>query len=241
MQNPESSIVFDRERASSYDQRTAKIAPLRDALHLLIRIVLSELPANARILCVGAGTGSELIYLAQTFPQWQFTALEPAAPMLDICRQRAAEIGIASRCTFHEGYLDSLPPSQSFDAATCLLVSHFIMQPQDRRNFFSQIASRLRPNGYLVSSDVVSDMSTSAYQSLLEVWLRMLRYAEIPTEEVEKFRASYGRDVAVLPPFEVESIIASSGFNTPVLFFQSLLIHAWYAKKIPDILANEYR
>ncbi len=231
MQPQESPIVFDRERASSYDQRMAKLAPLRDALHLLIRLILSELPAEARILCVGVGTGSELIYLAQAFPQWQFTALEPAAPMLDICRQRAEESGIAPRCTFHEGYLDSLPSSHFFDAATCLLVSHFFMQPQERCNFFSQIASRLHPNGYLVSSDIVSDMSTSAYQSLLEIWLRMLQYSEIPAEEVENFRAAYGRDVAVLPPFEVESMIASSGFNTPVLFFQTLLIHAWYAKR----------
>lgn len=231
MQNQKSSIVFDQERASSYDERFAKLAPLRDALHLLIHLVLSELPADARILCVGVGTGLELISLAQTFPQWHFTAVEPAAPMLDICRKRAEDYGIVSRCTFHEGYLDSLPASPSFDAATCLLVSHFFMQQDERRNFFSQIASRLCPNGYLISADLASDMSTSTYQSLLEVWLRMLRYSEVPAEEVEKFRASYGRDAAVLPPLEVESIIASSGFDSPVLFFQTLLIHAWYAKR----------
>ena len=233
MQNQESSIIFDQERASSYDKRFLKLAPLRDALHLLIHLVLSELPADARILCVGVGTGSELINLAQTFPQWQFTAVDPAAPMLDICRQRAEECGIASRCTFHEGYLDSLPASNAFDAATCLLVSHFIVQQDERRNFFSQIASRVRPNGYLVSSDLSSDMSTSAYQSLFEVWLRMQRYSEVPAEKVEKIRASFGRDVAVLSPLEIESIIVTSGFDTPVLFFQSLLIHAWYAKRTP--------
>ena len=32
----------------------------------------------------------------------------------------------------------------------------------------------------------------------------------------------------MLPPQEVESIIASSGFDVPVLFFQTTLIHAWY-------------
>ncbi len=232
MQN-QSSIIFDQERASSYDKRYAKLAPLRDALHLLIQLVLSELPADARILCVGVGTGSELIYLAQKFPQWQFTAVEPAASMLDICRQRAEECGIASRCTFHEGYLDSLPASNEFDAATCLLVSHFIVQLPERRNFFSQIASRVRPNGYLVSSDLASDMSTSAYHSQIEVWLRMQRYSGVPEVEVEKIRASYGRDVAVRSPLEIESIIVASGFDTPVLFFQTLLIHAWYAKRIP--------
>ena len=64
----------------------------------------------------------------------------------------------------------------------------------------------------------------------------MLRYSEVPAEEIEKFRASYGRDVAVLPPLEVESIIASSGFDTPVLFLQTLLIHAWYARRTPRSL-----
>ena len=68
-------------------------------------------------------------------------------------------------------------------------------------------------------------------QKALEVLLRMLRYSEAPTEEIEKFLASYGRDTAIIPPQEVAAIIASSGFDKPVLFFQTFLIHAWYAKR----------
>lgn len=138
MQNQESAIVFDEERASTYDEKAAKVAPLRDVLHLLTRLILSELPADARVLCVGVGTGLELIYLAQEFPQWQFTAVGPATAMLDTCRQKAEECGVASRCTWHEGYLDSLPTSAPFDAATCLLVSHFFMQQEERRKIFSK-------------------------------------------------------------------------------------------------------
>jgi tRNA (cmo5U34)-methyltransferase len=230
MQNSNPAIVFDKERAASYDTRFAKLAPLRDTLHLLTRLILSELPVNARILCVGVGTGLELIYLAQEFPQWQFTAVEPASAMLEVCRQKAQECGIAARCTWHEGYLDSLPASAAFDAATCFLVSHFFLQQEQRRNFFSQIAARLCPQGYLVSADLASDMSTSAYHSLREIWTRMLKYAEYPDAEVEAFIASLGRDAAVIPAQEVASIIASSGFDSPVLFMQTLLIHAWYAR-----------
>lgn len=229
--NRASNIVFDRERASKHDQQFAKLAPMRDGLDLSICMVLSELPDDARILCVGVGTGTELIHLAQHFPQWQFTAVEPAAPMLDICRQKAEKYGITSRCTFHEGYLDSLPPSDAFDAATCILVSHFITQLEQRRNLFRQISARLRPNGYLVSSDLAFDMSTPAYKSLLAVFRRMFQYAEIPTEEIEKIINAYGQEIAVLPPQEIESLIASSGFDTPVLFFQTFLIHAWYAQR----------
>lgn len=234
MQNQEPPIVFDKERASSYDKQYAKLAPLRDALALLVRLILSDLPADARVLCVGAGTGAELLDLAQAFPQWRFTALEPAAPMLDICRRRAEESGIASRCTFHEGYLPSLPESHPFDAATSILVSHFIVQPEERRDFFRQIASRLRPDGYLVTADLVSDPSTAASPSLLDVWWWMQRYADVPAEQVEKMRASYGREFAAQSPQEVASIIASGGFETPVLFLQTLLIHAWYAKRTPS-------
>ncbi|GAA6619233.1 class I SAM-dependent methyltransferase [Scytonema sp. NUACC26] len=231
MKNQASNLIFDQEFASSYDSQFAKLAPMRDALHMSIRMVLSELPSDARVLCVGVGTGLELIDLAQKFPQWKFTAVEPAAPMLDICRQKAEESGIASRCTFHEGYLDSLSVSDPWNAATCLLVSHFFMQQEERRNFFRQIAALLLPDGYLVSADLASDMSSSAYQSLLEVWLRMLQYSEVPAGKIEKITDTYGQTVAILPPQEVESIIVSSGFNPPVLFFQTLLIHAWYAKR----------
>lgn len=233
MKNQESSIIFDQKHASSYDNQFAKLAPIRDALDLLIRMVLSDLPADARILCIGVGTGKELIDLAQVFPQWRFTAVEPAAPMLDICRQRAEECGIASRCTFHEGFLDSLPESDSFDAATCILVSHFITQIEERRNLFRQIAARLRPGGYLVNADIASDMSASAHQSLFEIWMQALKYSEMPAEQVEKFRVSFGQDVAVLTPQEIESIIASSGFDTPVLFLQAIFIHAWYSRLAP--------
>ena len=230
MKNPKSSTVFDQERASSYDKRFAKLAPMKDALHLLMRMVLAELPADARILCIGVGTGAELIFLAQAFPQWRFTAVEPAAPMLDICRQRVEESGIASRCTFHVGYLDSHPESDPFDAATCILVSQFFMQVEERCNFFRQIAARLRPEGYLVSADLAADMSTADFKSLFKVWLRSWKYCDMPAEEVEKLSASFGREVAVLPPQDIESMIVSGGFDTPVLFFQTLLIHAWYAK-----------
>ena len=126
MNNQEQPVFFGKEQAAGYDRQWAKLAPIRDALHLLLRIRLSELPDDAQVLCVGIGTGAELLYLAQAFPRWSFTLVEPAKPMLDVCRQKVEEGGITSRCTFHEGYLDSLPLSTPFNAATCLLVSQFI-------------------------------------------------------------------------------------------------------------------
>ena len=232
MQNQKPTVVFDNKEASSYNDQFTKLVPIRNTLNLLIQMILSDLPANARILCVGVGTGKELLYLAQVFPKWQFTAVEPAAPMLDICHQLVDECGIASRCTFHEGYLDSLPESELFDAATCILVSHFLKPIEKRQKFFRQIAARLRPDGYLVNADISSDVTTTAYKNLFDLWVHTLKYSGMPDEQVEKFSAALGKDVAVLPPQEIESIISSNGFDTPVLFLQTLFIHAWYARRV---------
>ena len=231
MSEQKTAIVFDKEMAARYDKSNAKFAPISDSLFLIIRTILSDLPVNARILCVGVGTGSELLDLAQAFPQWQFTAVEPSAPMLDICRQRVEENGLTSRCTFHEDYLDSLPAADSFDAATCLWVSHFIMQPEERTNLFHQIALRLCPQGYLINGDLAYDLSSLDYPDILKIWFQMRKSAEAPAEEIEKMRQAYGTLVALLPPAAVASIIAAGGFDAPVLCFQNLLMHAWYTRR----------
>jgi|SRR5689334_13378017 len=231
MQHQESTVAFSREHAAAYDARFAKLAAMRDALHLLTSAVLADLPADARILCVGAGTGHELIYLARKFPRWQFTAVEPSAPMLEVCRRKAEEAGVTSRCVFHEGYLDTLPPSGAFDGATSLLVSQFILVTEARVGFFRAIAERLRPGGYLVSADLASDTASATYESLLQLWMRLMRETGSPPEQLEKLRVIYGRDVAVLPLPQVGSLMAAGGFETPVLFLQTCLIHAWYAQR----------
>ena len=225
----------DQKVAASYDEKTVLKGSGRDALFSLIQLIFAELPAEARILCVGVGTGTEMVAMARVFPQYQFTVVEPASAMLDICRQKAEENGITSRCTFHEGYIDSLPASDSFDAATCLLVSQFLKEAEERSHFFGQIAQRLRPGGVLISSDLVLGMSPPVYQSLIEVWLRMLGGSGWGEEDIDKMRTAWSLHLATLTPPEIETIIAAGGFDTPVLFFQNLFIHAWFSKRtVPD-------
>lgn len=222
---------FNQQTAASYDTQWAKTAPIRDALHLLLTAILADLPEEANLLCVGAGTGAELLFLAQKFPRWRFAVVEPSAPMLEVCRRKAQEHGIASRCIFHEGYVDSLENAGPFDAATALLVSQFILYEEARIDFFRAIAERLRPGGYLISSDLSADIASQNYQSLLEVWLRMMQGAEVTPEKIEQVRAAYGRDVAVWPQERVAKLIEAGGFAPPIEFFQAGLIHAWYAQR----------
>lgn len=230
MRKEEITAIFDRQ-ASSYDQQWIKMAPINNALHLLTGAVLSGLPQNAKVLCVGAGTGTEILYLANKFPGWHFTAVEPSTPMLEVFRHRAEEQGISSRCVLHPGYLDTLPSNGSFDAATAFLVSQFIQERQPRSGFFRGIADRLRPGAILVSADLAGDLEAADPRVLNEVWFQLMRDNGIPPEGIEKMREAYIRDVAILPPRNVGDIIALGGFDSPVQFFQAGLIHAWFANR----------
>lgn len=126
MNQDELKAVFNKQ-ASGYEGQQRKLAPVHDGLYFHLEWIFSELPKNARILCVGLGAGAELSYLASRFPSWGFTAVEPSGAMLDICRQKAEKEDFVSRCTFHEGYVESLPDIGFHDAATCFMVSQFIL------------------------------------------------------------------------------------------------------------------
>ncbi|HEY1172497.1 MAG TPA: class I SAM-dependent methyltransferase [Verrucomicrobiae bacterium] len=230
MQKEAITAIFDQQ-AATYDQKWSELAPINNALHLLTSAVLLKLPAMANLLCVGAGTGTEILYLAKKFPGWTFTAVEPSVPMLDVFRRRAEEVGISARCTFHAGYLDSLPPGGLFDAATAFLVSQFILDRQERSQFFQGIADRLKPESILISADLAGDLNAPDCRDLLKVWFTLMKGNGVAPEEVEKMREAYIRDVAVLPSQQVREIITSGGFEFPVQFFQTGLIHAWYAKR----------
>lgn len=224
--------TFDQQ-AATYDQQWAKLAPFRDGISLLMASIFEPLPHNSRMLCVGAGTGAEIHFLAQRFPAWTFVAVEPSAGMVAAAKLRAEQHGYIDRCTFHVGYTESLPPCAPFDCATSLLVSQFLLDPRERTKFFEGIASRLKPGGILVTSDLASDTQSPAYASLLEVWLRTMAGAAVPPERVEQMRAAYERDVSILPVQSVEAIIANGGFAAPVRFFQAGLIHGWYGQRLP--------
>jgi tRNA (cmo5U34)-methyltransferase len=231
MTRDEIATLFDQQ-AAGYESQWERMSPVRDGLYFLLEAAVASLPAEARVLSVGAGTGSEIAFLAARFPRWHFTAVEPSRAMIELCRQRAVAAGFASRCTFHHGFLESLATDEPYDAATCLLVSQFLVEPTARLGLFRDIATRLRPAGILVNADLAADVASREYDALLAMWLDRMSSAGVPPDALARARAAYAKDVAVLPPARVAALIASAGFDAPTLFFQAGLMHAWCATRV---------
>lgn len=222
--------LFGKDQAASYDDRWKTLYPINQALHFLSGIALAGLPAEAEILCVGAGTGAEILALSRERPGWRFLAVDPSGYMLDVCRANVEKAGISDRCRFHEGFVDSLPQEAVFDGATAILVSQFVMDRNERKAFFAGIRTRLRPGAPLITADLASPDDAALRESLLDDWATMLAITGVDAEAARASTAQWGKAVAVLPPEQVAEIIAGGGFERPTLFYQALFIHAWHAR-----------
>lgn len=230
MNQDELRDIFDRQ-AASYDQQWEKLSPVRDALFMLMEVLLAPLPAAAHLLCVGTGTGAELAHFAARFPRWTFTAVEPSAAMIELCQERAECEGFGARCHFHHGYLETLPEGNTHHAAMCLLVSQFILDRTQRVDFFGQIARRLRPKGVLASSDLATGTDPAGYDTLLYAWMSLMTGSAPSQESLARARHAYTESVAVLPPADIAQVIASAGFEPPVQFFQAGMLHAFLSTR----------
>ncbi|KCZ53018.1 class I SAM-dependent methyltransferase [Hyphomonas pacifica] len=223
--------AFGPEQAATYDERFSKLSAINSLLHLVIQSQFAHLPDNAHILIAGAGTGADVRHLAPLFPSWHFTLADPADAMLEIAWQHANQEGFADRCTFHAGYVSSLPETQ-FDAATSLLVSHFLNEEEDRTAYYRSIAERLQPSAPLFEAALCGNRYDTIFETEMEVWLGLMNLAGMTDEGGQNYRQSFGTLFATHDPSEVEKMIGAAKFGRPVQCFQAGLIRGWITHRL---------
>jgi tRNA (cmo5U34)-methyltransferase len=223
---------FDGPRSSHYDHKIRASIPGYEALHAMAHDFLrQELPETARILVVGAGTGMELLTLGVAHPGWRFTATDLSSDMLAIGKANVEAAGLGGRVEFHLGQAHDLPDAPTYDAATSILISHFIQPREERGLFFRSIASRVRAGGPLISAEIVGDREDPAFGHFLAVWKGHYGAAGIPAAEVEEDFARTAATVSFIPEQELTALLAESGFRDIRRFFQALLFGGWVARR----------
>lgn len=221
---------FDQDLAAQYDERNRKLAPISGGLHFLTGLVLKDLPVESRVLCVGAGTGAEILSLAHEFPGWTFVALDPSLPMLEACRERVKKAGLSGRCELVHGYVESLPPETAFDGALSLLVAHFVKRDK-RLSFFQEIAKRLKDGGVFVNAEISFDLASAKFPLMLKNWESIQALMGATPESLASLPLQLKEALSILPPEETEKLIEESGIRQPLRFFQAFMISAWHGKK----------
>lgn len=218
---------FNQDMADAYDRRNSALAPISDNLHFLMRLVLADLPAEARVLCVGVGTGAEILSLAKAYPGWSFVGVDPSEEMLAVGRHRLEQAGVLRRCELIQGYVQDAP-AEGFDAVVSLLVAHFI-KSEDRGAFYAAIHDRLKPGGRFVSAEISGDLDAPEFSEMLEDWKRIQTLMGATPESLAKLGGMMRDVLGVVPPAETETLWRAAGFRQPIPFFQAFMIRGWHA------------
>ncbi len=223
------SGFFNQEVADAYDRRNAGLKPISDSLHFLMRLVLADLPVEARVLCVGVGTGAEILSLAQAFPRWTFVGVDPSAEMLAVGAHRLTQAGVMDRCTLVHGYVDDVAET-GFDAVVTLLVAHFIRR-EGRPAFYAAIRDRLKPGGRFVSAEISADLDAPEFPAMFADWKQVQMLMGATPESLARLEDGLRDVLGVLPVAETEGLWRDAGFALPVPFFQAFMIRGWHATK----------
>lgn len=216
--------------AKSYDEKNAQLAPIGDNMHFLIRLILKNAPTQAKALCVGVGTGAEILSLSKAFPNWSFVGVDPAIGMLDVCRERLKDAGVLDRCELIHGYVQDVPNRENFDVALSVLVGHFVKR-DERLNFYKAMVDRLRIGGYLVNTEISYDLDSEEFPLMLENWKEVQSLMGATPESLANLSQMLREMLTVLSPEEVARLIKQIGIQAPVRFFQSFMISGWYGIK----------
>lgn len=221
---------FNADAARAYDARNRALAPISGALHFLSDLSLVDLPAQARILCVGVGTGAELLPLATAHPEWRFVGVDPSEAMLARCAERLQEAGIAGRCELLHGQVQDIPEGAAFDAVLCILVAHFVGR-EERLGFYQAMAARLRPGGMLVNAEISGDLEGADFPELLKDWAQVQARLGATPESLASLPKVLKEGLTVLSHAETESLLKQAGLPRPIRFYQAFLITGWHSRK----------
>lgn len=216
----------DPQAVARYTDNPPRLVPGFTDLQKMTRLLLAETAAiDGRVLVVGAGGGLELKVFAEAEPGWRFVGIDPSSEMLKLARRTLGPL--AERVDWHEGYISSAPEG-SCDAASCLLVLHFV-PAEERVSMLAEIRRRLKPGAAFVM----------AHHSLPDGpernrWLDRLE-AFGNTNGVSFDRTNGGARVLgerlpILSPEAEADLLRAAGFVDPQLFYAALTYRGWVSR-----------
>ncbi|MCU9951614.1 class I SAM-dependent methyltransferase [Pseudomonas sp. PDM13] len=214
----------DPQAVARYAEGPVRQVPGFHALQRMATLLLAEqVPAQGRVLVLGAGGGLELKVFAEAQPGWRFLGVDPSAEMLALARQTLGDLD--ARVTLHQGYIES-SALEPFDGATCLLTLHFLPEAERLRTL-RELLLRLKPGAPLVVA------YHSVAQPLAERtrWLR--RYAAfatasgVPAAQAENAMAAISERLPLLSPEQDEALLRQAGFEGVELFYAGFTFRGW--------------
>jgi tRNA (cmo5U34)-methyltransferase len=206
--------------------------PAYEEMHDLARHLLrSLLGERARVLVVGSGTGAELMNLGRHNPGWRLVGVDPSPDMVEVSARRVAESGIGGRVELRTGLVQDLPLAPPYDAATAMLVMHFLPDDGQKLGFLRDISARLEPGAPFVLADLHGDRESGVFARFIEAWRLRQRETAMAEDAASAMLDDFATKLQVVPRERMVELLHEAGFKRAEPFYTALLVGAWISFK----------
>lgn len=225
-----------------YDSMARMALPGYEAMHAMALACLrsrlsavpfgqSHLPVTANLLVVGAGTGMELVRFGNANLQWQMLGVDPSANMLAIAQEKIEQQGLSERIKLFPGYTQDLPTTALYDAATCILVMHFVPDDGSKLALLQSIAQRLHPSAVFILVDVFGEKGSHELNQMISIITAFWEDMGIPQEKRMELLETFNEAVYPISETRVRELLQQAGLGNVMRFYTGLWVGGWIATK----------
>jgi len=220
------SFDFDKNSAlptTDYDIAVRQSIPGYDALLMMLTALCQiYLTDNAHILVVGAGGGNEISVLGQAQSTWRFTGVDPSEKMLAVAQAKIESLGLEERVTLHNGVIQELP-LHPFNAATSLLVMHFLPDDGAKLDYLKAIATRLQPGSPFVLVDFQGDKQSEVFKRLVDGWQKRAQLAGMESQRLTELVETMWQHLQFISEERTLELLNQAGFRRLTRFYTAFV------------------
>ncbi|MFJ7953292.1 class I SAM-dependent methyltransferase [Lysinibacillus sp. NPDC096418] len=224
-------MKFNTELATEYEKGIRRTLPSYDAmLRLTQTFFQSALPDEAKFIVVGAGSGNEISLLAEQKPLWSFVGIDPAEAMLHFAMERLKPLP-NNITLLHGTLLETELPVTQFDAASCILVLHFIETYDEKLATLKTIAQNLNPGAPFVLVSKYGQLGSAETELQFDLWRAYwLQHTKLTSAQVSDMEQSI-RALSFMREEDILTLLKEAGFTSPSRFFATTLFGGWICHK----------
>ena len=192
----------------------------------------ARLPEQAKVLVVGAGTGMEISEFAPLNPGWSYCGVDPSADMLALAGKKICEKNLTCEIELRKGYVDDLKEEEIFDAATCILVIHFLKDDGAKQELLESICRHLKPGAPFVLIDGFGEPGSADFEDIKMAWKLYPIIHGVPGEMVETaFNEVIMKMLQFVPESRILELLKTAGFTRVSKFYSGFLYGGWMGYK----------
>lgn len=222
-------LTFSAKNTIAYEENARNSIPTYDMLFSMVQSYFrAQLGGkHASLLVVGAGGGNELSAWGPSNPKWAFTGVDPSKEMLQMALDKSMQLGLEDRVQLIQGTVANLPVVDSkFDAASCILVLHFIKDVQQKLELLKTIKDKLKPGAPFVLVTAYGDPAGAELQDRINVWKSFFYDVGYDSSKLDEMGKGI-MNISFIPEHHIEQLLEESGFIKITRFYSTGLFAGW--------------